>query len=201
MAPSVPPAPSDRFDAAYYRRFYGRSPVHDARRIAHLASGVWSLAAWWRVPIRSVLDVGAGRAFWREWLATSQPRVRYHGLDVSEHACRVYGHELADLTTWRPRRRYDLVVCQSVIQYLDDAEATTAIGTLAAACRGLLFIEVPTVADRAGVIDPSGTDLDVHWRTGAWYRTRLDMHFTEIGAGLWLADDNPAVFFELERSR
>ena len=53
---------TERFDAAYYRRYYGRRPVHDRRRIAALAEGVFSLASWWRVPIRSVLDVGAARA-------------------------------------------------------------------------------------------------------------------------------------------
>src|SRR5262249_17275495 len=98
---------SERFDAAYYSRFYGRRPVHDLRRIAHLAGGVMELAAWWRVPIRSMLDVGAGKGYWRDWLATAHPRVAYHGIDVSEHACRRYGHEQADLVTWRPAHRYD----------------------------------------------------------------------------------------------
>jgi hypothetical protein len=191
----------ERFDAAYYRRFYGRSPVHDARRIGHLAHGVFGFAAWWKIPIRSVLDVGAGKGYWRDWLQREHPTVRYHGIDVSEHACLTYGHERADLATWRTRRRYDLVVCQSMLQYLDDRTAREAIDTIAETCRGLLYIEVPTVADRDGVIDPAGTDLDVHWRAGAWYRARLDLRFTEIGAGLWLSNDHPAVMFELERAR
>src|SRR5215212_11602919 len=180
-------AVSERFDAAYYSRFYGRRPVHDLRRIGHLASGVMELAAWWRVPIRSVLDVGAGKAYWREWLASAHPRVAYHGIDVSEHACRRFGHEHADLATWRPKRRYDLVVCQSVLQYLDNAPATHAIATLAEACRGLLWLEVPTADDRVHSIDPTATDLDVHWRAGGWYRKRLANGFTEIGGGLWLS--------------
>ena len=148
-----------------------------------------------------MLDVGAGRGYWRDWLAVAHPKVRYHGLDISEHACRRYGHELADLATWRPRRRHDLVVCQSVIQYLGDREATEAIDALAAACRGLLVLEVPTLADRESSIDPTGTDLDVHWRAGAWYRRRLKAGFTEIGGGLWLSRSSTAVLFELERAR
>ena len=100
------------------------------RRIALLANGVVSLASWWRVPIRSVLDVGAGKGYWKTWLAEHRPAVRYHGIDVSLHACRRYGHEQADLATWRSARRYDLVVCQSVLQYLDDAAAAAAIVAL-----------------------------------------------------------------------
>lgn len=159
------------------------------------------MAAWWRVPVRSVLDIGAGKGYWRDWLAAERPAVRYHGIDVSEYACRRYGHEHADLATWRPRRRYDLVVCQSVVQYLDDAAATAALASLGEACRGLLYLEVPTVADRRGVIDPAATDLDVYWRRGEWYRTRLDRRFVELGGGLWASRDAGVRFFELERAR
>ncbi len=192
---------SERFDAAYYRRYYGRHPVHDRRRIGQLAAGVLSLAQWWRIPIRSVLDIGAGKGFWRDGLAAAAPHVQYHGIDVSEHACRRYGHEHADLATWWPHRRYDLVVCQSVIQYLDDRPASEAIDALAAATRGLLFLEIPTTADRDHAIDQAGTDLDVHWRTGTWYRKRLRLGFTEVGGGLWLSGASDAVLFELERAR
>jgi 2-polyprenyl-3-methyl-5-hydroxy-6-metoxy-1,4-benzoquinol methylase len=192
---------AERFDAAYYRRFYGRQPVHDARRIAMLAAGVMGLASWWRIPIRSVLDVGAGKGFWRDALAASHPAVKYHGLDVSSYACGRFDHELADVASWRPTRQYDLVVCQSVVQYLADTEATDAIGTLAEACRGVLVFETPTIADRDWVIDPSATDLDVHWRTGDWYRRRLRRGFDEIGAGLWVSRTCTAPFFELERCR
>jgi hypothetical protein len=190
-----------RFDAAYYRRFYGRRPVHDRRHIARLGQGVISLASWWRIPIRSVLDVGAGKGYWRDWLAKAHPTVKYHGIDASEYACRRYHHELADIAEWQPRRRYDLVVCQSVIQYLNDKGAAQSIGTLGGACRGLMLFDTPTVADRETVIDPSNTDLDVHWRTGNWYRKRLTVGFTEIGGGLWLSRDCHVPFFELELAR
>lgn len=192
---------SERFDAAYYARFYGRRPVHNRRQIAHLAGGVISLAAWWRIPIRSVLDVGAGKGYWGQWLADAHPGVTYHGIDASEFACRRFHHELADISQWQPPRQYDLVVCQSVAQYLDDAAATRAIGTLARACRGLLLFDAPTVADRDGVIDPTQTDLDVHWRTGDWYRKRLSAGFVEIGAGIWMSRTCSTAFFELERAR
>ena len=78
---------SERFDAAYYRRYYGRHPVHDRRRIGQLAAGVLSLAQWWRIPIRSVLDIGAGKGFWRgtgwplrhrEWRTTGSTSASTH---------------------------------------------------------------------------------------------------------------------------
>jgi trans-aconitate methyltransferase len=191
----------DRFGPAYYRRFYGAGGVHSRRRIAHLVDGVLGLARWWQIPIRSVLDVGAGPAFWRDAIAAHRPRISYHGLDVSEYACRRYGHERADLATWRPRRSYDLVVCQSVIQYLDNAAAAHAIGSLALACRGLLFFEAPTTGDRVTVVDHSASDVDVHWRTAQWYRRHLAAGFTEVGASLWVSHSCPTPFFELERAR
>ena len=192
---------SDRFDAEYYSRFYGRRPVHNRKQIAHLFDGVMSLARWWRIPIRAVLDVGAGKGYWRDCLAESHPTVRYHGIDASEYACRRFHHEHVDIATWQPPREYDLVVCQSVLQYLDDSDATKAIRTLATACRGLLYFETPTVSDQDTVIDRSSTDLDVHWRSGNWYRKQLAAGFTEIGAGLWLSRESTTAFFELERAR
>ena len=65
----------------------------------------------------------------------------------------------------------------------------------------LLFFDAPTIADRDNVIDPSSTDLDVHWRTGDWYRKRLTVGFTEIGAGHVAVEAIDRVFFELELAR
>ena len=192
---------TERFDAAYYRTFYGDRPVHDLRRIGQLATGVTALADWWRIPIRSVLDVGAGKGYWRDWFAEVRPRVSYHGIDVSEYASTRYGHEHADISLWTPAEQYDLVICQSVLQYIEAAAALTAIEVLGRAARGLLLVEVPTIADRDEVIDPARTDLDIHWRTGDWYRTALEQHFLEIGAGLWASRSLPIPFFELERAR
>ncbi|MCU1393111.1 MAG: Methyltransferase type 12 [Ilumatobacteraceae bacterium] len=191
----------DRFDATYYRRFYGPQPVHDRRRIGQLASGITSMMAWWRIPLRSVLDVGAGKGYWRDWLGEHMPGVRYHGLEISEHAAERYAHEHGDISTWSTRRRFDLTVCQSVLQYLDDDAVRAAVDTIGRVTRGIAMIEVPTDADRVDIIDVEHTDMDVHWRTGDWYRSVLDREFVEIGAGLWLGRSCPVPFFELERAR
>ncbi len=153
---------------------------------------------WWDVPIRRVLDVGAGPGFWRDWLQAQRPGVDYVGIDVSEHACRRWGHARADIATWRPADRFDVVVCQGVLQYLDDPDCAAAIVNLAAATGSVLYLEVPTVADRATVLDTDATDLDVHWRTGAWYRRRLGRWFRPAGAGLWVRRGAGVLLYELE---
>ena len=74
-----------------------------------------------------------------------------------------------------------------------------AIGNLAAACEAVLFLEVPTVGDLDEVIDRDATDMDIHWRTGSWYRRRLGRHFRAIGGGLFVARDAGLNFYEMER--
>lgn len=190
-----------RFDAEYYRRFYEHRPVHTPGSVAHLATGVFHMAAWWGVRIASVLDVGAGPGYWRDWFRKHHPDVKYVSVDVSDYACERYGHELRDITEWTPKTPSDLVVCQGVLQYADDAKAERAIENLARATRELLYLEAPTRHDHEHVIDSDATDLECHWRTGAWYRLRLTPHFTQVGAGLWAKRDRAVPFYELERAR
>jgi trans-aconitate methyltransferase len=146
-----------------------------------------------------VLDVGAGTGLWRDWFARERPRVRYQSIDASEYACRRYGHEHADIASWRPARRADLVICQGVLQYLDDARCASAIANLAEATHAVLYLEVPTSRDRDEVVDPEATDFDINWRSGAWYRRRLTPRFAELGCGLWAAREAGFHFYELER--
>ena len=194
-------ASQERFDAGYYRRHYhGRDRVHSALQVGRLASGVAGMAAWLGVEIRSVLDVGAGPGFWRSWFRRHRPEVRYLSTDFSPWACRRYGHERRDISAWRPRGRFDLVVCQGVLQYLDDAEAERAVGNLAAACRGLLYLEVVTRHDLEEVVDADLTDTDIHARPGDFYRRALAPHFRQVGAGLWSARSAGLCFYELEAS-
>ncbi|GAC1603630.1 MAG: hypothetical protein NVS4B10_16270 [Myxococcales bacterium] len=192
-------AASDRFDAAYFQRFYGRRErVHGPREIAQLARGVTGLAAWLGQPIESVLDVGAGVGLWRDWFARNRPTVRYRSTDVSPYACRAYGHEQRDIARFRARERFDLIVCHGVLQYLGDADARRAIDNLAAMSRGLLYLEAITRGDLRSVCDPEATDTAVHRRTAAWYRARLRPHFQQVGAGLFASRKSFLRFYELE---
>lgn len=134
---------------------------------------------------------------WRDWYSFHHPRVKVTSVDVSEHACLRWGHEQRDISTWAPTRRYDLVVCHSVLQYLGDAQATAAIANLATASRHLLYLEVPTLKDFETVVDPRATDMSVHRRQGHWYRRRLNRYFDQVGAGIWVRHGSVPMY-ELE---
>jgi SAM-dependent methyltransferase len=156
------------------------------------------MADWLGVEIRTVLDVGAGPGFWRSWFRRHRPDVRYLSTDFSPWACRRYGHERRDISAWRPRVRFDLVVCQGVLQYLGDVEVLRAVENLGAACRGLLYLEVVTRHDLDEVVDADLTDTDIHSRPGDFYRRALAPHFRQVGAGLWSARRADLRFYELE---
>lgn len=189
------------FGRDYYRRFYGQGGVHDRRRIAHLATSVHEMCAWWEVTPKSVLDVGAGPGLWRDWYRANHPRVKVVSTDVSEYACKKYGHEHRDIAEWTPKTPFDLVICHGVLQYPDDAAATRAIENIAAACRHVLYLEVPTTTDFRTIVDRDATDMNVHHRSADWYRRRLGQHFEQAGAGLWVRRGGGVLLYELERSR
>jgi len=187
-----------RFDAAYYRRYYhARERTHTPREIARLVAGVCGLATWLGAELRSVLDVGAGTGIWRGPLLRRLPGVRYRSVDVSPYACARYGHEHRDISRWRARERFDLVVCQSVLQYLPDRDAERALRNLGAMCRGVLYLEAITREDLA-VLDRDRTDMRAHLRPARWYRTRLARDFEQIGGGLWAARRGPVRLYALE---
>ena len=189
-----------RFDGPYYRRFYHqrRNPVHRATQVGHLAQAVDSLCLWWGVKVRSVLDIGAGPGYWRDWIEQNRPGVRVISTDASDYACRTYRHIKKDISQWRPGRSFDLVVCLSVLQYLNDREAAAAIRNIAAATREVLYLEVPTSEDEARVLDPGATDFEMSLRPAEWYHSRLGRHFVQAGSGLWISKKSRILLYELE---
>jgi predicted TPR repeat methyltransferase len=188
------------FGPEYFDRYYESKAtrVYGEREIARLARGVTGMIAWLGGDLRAVLDVGAGTGLWRDWFAAHKSRVRYLSTDVSTYACERYGHEQRDIARWRGRERFDLVVCQGVLQYLPTADAEAAIDNMAAMCRGFLYLEVITARDLREACDTERTDVAVHARPGSWYRARLGEHFTTLGCGLYYRKGGPLVFYELE---
>ena len=169
--------------------------------VDHLAAATHEMVSWWGGSVRSMLEVGAGPGHWSRWYRRMHPRVRVLSTDVSEHACKRYGHELRDIAEWRPSRPYDLVVCMDVLQYLDDCAAERALRNLTAATRTCLYFDALTSFDAKHTVDRSSTDLNAHLRSGSWYRSRLERGFVQAGAGLWVRKSSGLVLHELERTR
>ncbi len=191
------------FGAAYYERHYGREAtrVHGPKEIGHLATMIMSYVAWLGGTVESVLDVGAGVGLMRDHFRERYPEVRYRSLEVSAYAAERYGHELADIATFRARETFDLVFCQGVLQYLDDRAAEAAIERLGLLSRGFLYLEAITERDLRTVCDLERTDAEVFARPGAFYRARLKPHFDAIGCGLYYSKAGELLFYELERGR
>jgi hypothetical protein len=198
----APPAPgTDTFDAAYFRRFYEsrRSRVYGTEQIDHLARGVTGFVLWFGGELERVLDVGAGIGLWKAWFRENLPAVRYRSLDVSAYACERYGHEKRDISAWRAREKFDLVVCQGVLPYLDDAACGRALANIAAMCRGFLYLEAVTASDLRNVCDRSRTDVSMRSRPASFYRRLLARHFEPLGCGLYHLKGGDTVFYDLER--
>jgi hypothetical protein len=192
---------NEEFDRAYFERYYGKQPIHTVNEIAHLATAVHEMLAWWAAPVRSVLEVGAGRGDWSNWYRTLHPTVRVTSTDVSEHSCATFGHKRRDIAQWAPKRPFDLVICTDVLQYLDDRAATRALRNLTTATRTCLYFDALTSFDAKHTVERSKTDLNATLRTGDWYRQRLSRGFTQAGAGLWVRKGSTVVLHELERHR
>ena len=189
-----------RFDEAYYHRFYEnpKTRIYGAKQHAHLASYVFSFARWNELEIGSVLDVGAGIGLWKDWIAKHEPEIEYTGTEVSQAMCKRFGYQHRDIARWRDRRKYDLIVCQGVLQYLPDPDVAPAVANIAAMAGGLVYFEVLTRGDMRERVDKEKTDTDVFIRNGSYYRGIFAKHLIAIGAGLHWPKDVPPPFWELD---
>jgi hypothetical protein len=190
----------DRFDAAYYRRFYENKSTraHSAEEVACLAQGLDGFATWLlKRELKSVLEVGAGPGFLRDWFQRERKKIRYVSTDFSAHACKQYGHTQLDVGAKRLKQTFDLVICQGVLQYLPDDACIKAIKHLASMTNALLYLEILTAKDVRSVCDLDGTDTSVYLRDGSFYREHLAKHVHQIGAGLW-AKQGSVPLYELE---
>ena len=185
-----------RFDARYYAKWYGdradRAAIAD-RALRFVLSYIDHMDA----DISSALDLGCGLGFWKKALNRQAKDVRYTGVEYSSYLCEKYGWEQGDVVTYSPRRAFDLVICQGVLQYLPDKQCAAAIDNLARLSRRFMYLEVLTSADAEQVCCPEGTDFEVHVREASWYAKRLKPHFVNLGGGLYAKPTMRDHYFEL----
>lgn len=193
---------ADYFDEKYYRKWYGHahSRAFTSADKKVRAAFVLSYLRYLRVPVRSVCDVGCGLGHWREALQAVDGRIKYTGVEISPVLSQRMGWIQASAASYAPKRKFDLVICQAVLQHLDDRDCAQALDNICAYTRGALYLEVLTKADwAAGCVDKRHTERHPYLRTGAWYRKRLEKAFTPLGGGLFLAKTTNAPMFELEQ--
>jgi len=189
-----------QFDAEYYARYYEneRTRVASSNDIARLGRFVSGYADYLGIKVKRVLDAGCGIGLWQGVIAEHYPSARYTGIELSEHLCKTRGFTRASVVDYQDRGRFDLVICQGVLQYLTDAEARRAIANLGRLCRGLLYLEVLTAEDWASACDRRFSDGAVHRRSAAWYRKQLARDFQAIGGGVFAHRDANLVLYALE---
>ena len=197
------PKPTSRaFDARFYQRFYmnPRTRVTTREEMARRAAMVAALVRQLELPVKRILDAGCGLGWLKPPLLQAFPHASYVGLEVSEHLCREHGWVQQSLADYRPRGRFDLIVCYDVMQYLSDREAARALANLGRLSRGALYFHAPTLEDWRDNADQSTSDADVNLRSADWYRARLSRHFEHAGFGVHVRDGVPWGQWELERS-
>ena len=200
-----PAGRSKPFGPDYYRRFYGdaETRVSDLGEIRRLGGFVAAYLHYLQVPVRSVLDIGCGVGHWQRVASELWPRARYFGVEYSEHLCERHGWMRGSITDFDPaeatgRETFDLVVCQGVLQYLDNRAAARALHNLGEWTDGALYLEALTARDWQENCDRSVTDGDVHLRSASFYRRRLKPNFQNCGGGVFCSRRAGISLFELE---
>lgn len=196
------PAVRRTFDRDFFERYYldTSTAVMLRDEVHRLARFVTSYLDFLGIELDSVLDAGCGTGMWRGALKRIDPRIEYTGIDVSEYLCRRYGWTQSSIAEFRSRRKFDLVIVQDMLQYLDGEEVDASIDRVAALCRGAVYVDVPTREDfREGALDLRRTDRNIHVRSVAWYRRRLDRYFTSAGGGVFIPRGDRTRLLALER--
>lgn len=183
------------FDASYYRRFYldrGKR-VAGAEDTTKLADFVASYLRLLDVRVRTVLDLGCGLGWWKAPIERAIPGAKWTGVEVSEHLCETMGWERGSVVDWRGAGA-DLVVCQGVLQYLDDREAARALANLKRLAKKAIYLEAVTLEDWKKNVDRKRSDREVALRPAETYRRALATRFVHAGGGLWIRKGEATLF-------
>lgn len=191
-----------RFGQAYFRRYYEnpRTRVAEPDHFDRLARFIGAYLDFLDCEVRTVLDAGCGAGLLHAGLRRAFPGVRIEAFDVSAYACEKYGWTQSTIEDYESAERFDLVVCNDVLQYLERPRAEAALAKLEALTGSALYFGVLTREDWEQNCDQRLTDPEACLRTGRWYRRRLERAFHSLGGGLWIRRDAGVSLFELERA-
>jgi SAM-dependent methyltransferase len=188
------------FDRDYYQRFYfnPRTAVTSRAEMRARARMIVGCVDYLGLPVGSILDAGCGVGLLRAPLLRSFRRADYTGVEVSEYLCQRYGWHCSSVEKFRSRRRFDLVICYDVLQYLAEPQARRAIANLARLCRGALYFGALTAEDWRENCDQTRTHRIAGLRAGRWYRQELSRAFRPLGCGVWIKKELPLTVWNLD---
>lgn len=198
------------YDKRYFDKWY-RSDKHKVRTpgdFRRLVEFVLHAAEYLlNHPVRTVLDVGAGEGDWHDALKKLRPRIRYWGVDISEYAVNRYGHrrnihlgsaENLDAIDGLPDG-VDLVICSSVLNYLDAKALPRALRQLAGRADGVAFLELYTQEDFDADLLAGDTEPMSRHPAG-WYRRHLRRAgFISCGMHCYVTSRLESRVIEMER--
>ena len=188
------------FDRDYYQRFYfnPRTAVTSRAEMRARANLIVGCVNYVGLPVGSILDAGCGVGLLRTPLMRALRRADYTGVEVSQYLCDRYGWHCSSVEKFRSRRRFDLVICYDVLQYLPELCARRAIANLARLCRGALYFGALTREDWRDNCDQTRTHRIAGLRPGSWYRRELGQAFRPLGCGMWLKKELPLTLWALD---
>jgi SAM-dependent methyltransferase len=189
------------FDAGFFDRYYRdrATRVADAADGARLVALIAGITDYLGLHVHRILDAGCGVGLLRAPLLEHYPRARYDGLEASPFLCTRHGWLQGSVADFVAPRRYELVICHDVLQYLDDRSAAAALANLSRLTNAALYFSVLTRRDWQHAADQSRTDRDVYLRPGDWYRRRLCRGFRHLGWGVYVRRPLRPILWELER--
>jgi SAM-dependent methyltransferase len=156
------------YDSRYYERWYASPATRVATAETTARKARLAVAAAEYLlgrEVRSVLDIGCGIGLWRAPLKRMRPEIRYVGVESSEYAVARFGESrnirrgsLGTIDSLKLGRRFDLVVCADVIQYVPDVDLRRGLAAIRRMLTGVAYIEAFTTedsmeGDREGWID------------------------------------------------
>ena len=192
---------NEKFGQAYYQKYYlnEKTRVSDQTAINKLAAFASAYFRFLDVEVYQILDLGCGVGHWQKATRKHFPSARYKGVEFSEYLCKKYGWTRGSVVDYHDSRTYDFVVCQGVLQYLDNKQCKHAIENLASLTNSILYLQALTITDWEENADQNVTDGEVFLRSSKWYRRCLSEHFIAIGGGLFVKKDMNLVLYDLEK--
>ena len=189
------------FDKKYFERFYfcRETRVAEPCHYSRLARFLVAYLDYINARFETVLDAGCGTGWLHGSLLAEMPTLVVEAFDISAYLCRKYGWSCSSILDYENKKQFDLVICNDVLQYLNDADACEALERLANWSSSALYFSVLTIEDWEMNCDQKLTDGNVYLRSADWYREKLKLRFDNLGGGLYLRSDSSLVLYELER--